>query len=132
MFCLQCPRAGAHSARTNFKISTRRRRRTELWTYFAIKLYKSPRSGEKLVNTRSKHQIHVAGKKATQKDWLILKSNQNFYKSPHGALRPCTVFLYLDVKTLDGQTLRYIEAAHCLKRHYGKKIVQCSISSVKI
>ena len=75
MFCLQCPRAGTHSARTNFKILTirRRRRRTELWTQFAIKLYKSPRSGEKLVNTRSKHQLRVTEKKSNTKRLVNLK-----------------------------------------------------------
>ena len=48
-------------------------RRTELCTTFAIKLYKSPRSyeyftpAEKLVNTRSEHQLLVEEKRSNTK-----------------------------------------------------------------
>ena len=58
-------------------------RRTELCTNFAIKLYKSPRSGEfftpaeKLVNTRSEHQLLVTEKKCNTK---------RCYNAPHSYL----------------------------------------------
>ena len=58
-------------------------RRTELCTNFAVKLYKSPRSGEfftpaeKLVNTRSEHQLLVSEKKCNTK---------RCYNAPHSYL----------------------------------------------